>query len=60
MPYEMKGKCVYKKGATNPLKCFKTTQEAKDYLAALYANVKDAKSQLDGVPNLWEVPKHLK
>lgn len=47
MPYEVKLKdgefCVFKEGSTEPMKCYPTEDEAKDYMAALYANVSDAK-----------------
>ncbi|MDD5006725.1 MAG: hypothetical protein PHS33_09530, partial [Candidatus Omnitrophica bacterium] len=47
MPYEVKLKdgefCVFKEGSTEPMKCYPTEPEAKEYMAALYANVSDAK-----------------
>lgn len=44
MPYHMDGNCVYKDGETEPIKCHKTEQEAKDHMAALYAATEDEKS----------------
>jgi hypothetical protein len=41
MPYELKGKCVYKKGTDTKVGCSKTEKAAKNYLKALYANVKN-------------------
>lgn len=41
---ESEGKyCVYKEGESEPLHCYETEAEAKDYLAALYASEKSAK-----------------
>lgn len=37
MPYLMKGKCVYKEGEDEPIKCHATEEEAKAHMAALYA-----------------------
>jgi len=37
MPYERKGKCVYKKGATEPVGCSKDVGAAKKYLKKLYS-----------------------
>jgi hypothetical protein len=37
MPYERKGKCVYKKGASKPVGCSKTVEKAKAYLKRLYS-----------------------
>ena len=44
MPYHMDGNCVYKDGESEPIKCHKTEQEAKDHMAALYAATEDEKS----------------
>lgn len=41
MPYERKGKCVYKKGNKKPVGCSDSVEKAKDYLIALYANMKN-------------------
>jgi len=47
MPYEIRKDgekfCVHKKGDDTPMKCYPDEAEAKKYLAALYANVPDAK-----------------
>ena len=43
MPYKVKGKCVYKKDTGKKVGC--TDGPVKDYLAALYANVDDAKEK---------------
>jgi len=48
MPYEARGKCVYKKGAkknAKPVGC--TTGDVNDYLAALAINVKSEQKELD-------------
>ena len=37
MPYERKGKCVYKKGTTKPVGCSDTVEKAKAYLKKLYS-----------------------
>ena len=44
MPYEAKGKCVYKKDGGAKVGC--TTGDVNDYLAALHANVKTEQEQL--------------
>ena len=41
MPYEVKGKCVYKKGEKRVLKCHNSKEEALKHLKALSANVID-------------------
>ena len=41
MPYRIKGKCIYNKDTGKKLGC--TKGSVKRYLAALYANVPDAK-----------------
>ncbi len=44
MPYEIRdGNCVYKKGASKPMKCFSNRRRAAAYLRALEMNVEDAK-----------------
>jgi HK97 family phage major capsid protein len=48
MPYHIEGKCVYKDGESEPIKCHETEQEAKDHLAALYANVDKSIVVFDG------------
>lgn len=47
MPYKLKGNCVVKKDTGETLKCYDNEQEAKDYLAALYANVEKGVSMTD-------------
>lgn len=42
MPYELRGKCVHKKGDAKPIKCHPSKQQAQAHLAALNANVMDA------------------
>ena len=37
MPYERKGKCVYKKGQKKPVGCSDTIEMAKKYLKKLYS-----------------------
>ena len=37
MPYERKGKCVYKKGESEPVGCSKSIAKAKKYLKKLYS-----------------------
>lgn len=37
MPYERRGKCVYKKGESKPKGCSKTVAKAKKYLKKLYS-----------------------
>ncbi len=41
MPYERKGKCVYKKDTGKKVGCSDTVDKAKEHLKALYANVED-------------------
>lgn len=41
MPYERKGKCVYKKNTGKKVGCSKTVSKAKKHLSALHANVQD-------------------
>ena len=41
MPYERKGKCVYKKDAGKKVGCSDTVEKAEKHLKALYANVED-------------------
>ena len=43
MPYTAKGKCVYKKDTGKKVGC--TKGSVKKYLAALHANVPDAKNE---------------
>lgn len=43
MPYHMQGNCVYKVGTDKPLKCYDNPQDAHKFLAALEANVPEAK-----------------
>lgn len=43
MPYKAKGKCVYKKDTGKKVGC--TKGSVKKYLAALHANVPDAKNE---------------
>jgi hypothetical protein len=37
MPYERKGKCVYKKGESDPVGCSDSVEKAKKYLKKLYS-----------------------
>ena len=37
MPYKRKGKCVYKKGESEPVGCSDTIEKAKKYLKKLYS-----------------------
>ena len=46
MPYERKGKCVYKKGASKPVGCSKTVEKAKAYLKRLYSVEEIVKDEL--------------
>lgn len=41
MPYQRKGRCVYKKDTGKKVGCSKTASKAKKYLKALHANVED-------------------
>ena len=41
MPYEIRGKCVHKKGEDKPLKCHDSIKKAKKHLTALNLNVKN-------------------
>ena len=43
MPYRVKGKCIYKKDTGKKVGC--TKGPVKKYLAALHANVPDAKNE---------------
>lgn len=46
MPYEIRGSCVHKQGEDEPLKCYDTIEQARDYLAALEVNVDKSKSMM--------------
>tara|TARA_Y100001973_G_C5135650_1_gene300169 strand:+ start:802 stop:972 length:171 start_codon:yes stop_codon:yes gene_type:complete len=37
MPYERKGKCVYKQGESDPVGCSDSAEKAKKYLKKLYS-----------------------
>ena len=41
MPYELRGKCVYRKDTGKSMGCSKTLSKAKAHMKALYANVED-------------------
>ena len=41
MPYQRKGRCVYKKDTGKKVGCSKTASKAKKYMKALHANVED-------------------
>lgn len=43
MPYEIRNLCVYKLGDEKPIACHDTIEQAQAHLAALEANVEDAK-----------------
>lgn len=65
MPYHRDGNCVYVEGKDKPLKCFKTVNEAKDYLTALNINVmgkghKKSKSGLDEVQGRFDTVRITK
>jgi hypothetical protein len=41
MPYERRGKCVYRKDTGKKIGCSNTVEKAKEHLKALYANVEE-------------------
>lgn len=59
MPYEIRSEgnqfCVYKLDPDEQMKCYETEAEAKDYLAALEANVDDAQQKMLLRPTQAEV-----
>lgn len=56
MPYKAKGKCVYKKNTGEKVGC--TKGSVKKYLAALHANVPDAKTESEAI-NLSKIAKTI-
>lgn len=48
MPYERRGRCVYRADTGQKVGCSKSAAEAKKHLKALYANSKDAESSRKG------------
>lgn len=42
MPWEIRGKCVYKKGSDTPIKCHESVEKAKAHMRALYANTNES------------------
>lgn len=49
MPYELRGKCVYRKDTGKKVGCSKTKEKAKKYLKALYFHAKDESVQKSGL-----------
>lgn len=45
MPYTRKGKCVYKKDTGEKVGCSDSTEKAKRYVKALYANADKPKKK---------------
>ena len=41
MPYERKGKCVYKKGTNEKVGCSDSIEKVKEHLKALYTHAVD-------------------
>lgn len=53
MPYERKGKCVYKKDTGEKVGCSDTVEKAEEYLKALYANVEDEEMTFNEAVNFF-------